>query len=109
MADALGRIGATVPGLARPALRPDAAAANAAGAAGAEVKFEDFLLRSLDHVNQLDVSSQDAIADSLSGTGELTQAEVFMAVKKADLAFRTMLQIRNKMLEAYNEIKQMRM
>jgi flagellar hook-basal body complex protein FliE len=34
---------------------------------------------------------------------------MFTAVKKADLAFRTMLQIRNKLLDAYNELKNVRM
>ena len=110
MADSLGRIGQAVPGLTRPALRADAGAAGAAvDAAEGKINFQDVLMRSLDQVNQLDVASQDAIAEGLAGTGTLTQAEVFMAVKKADLAFRTMLQIRNKVLEAYNEIKQMRM
>ena len=109
MADPLGRIGPSAPGLARPVLRPDAAAENAAAGGQKGVDFQDILIRSLDQVNQLDAASQDAIAEQLSGSETMTQAEVFMAVKKADLAFRTMLQIRNKLVEAYNEIKQMRM
>lgn len=110
MSDPLGRIGQSVPGLGRMSLRADAGAAGpVAGAVEGGINFQDVLMRSLDQVNQLDVASQDAIAEGLAGTGSMTQAEVFMAVKKADLAFRTMLQIRNKVLEAYNEIKQMRM
>jgi flagellar hook-basal body complex protein FliE len=35
-------------------------------------------------------------------------AEVFTAVKKAELAFQTLMQIRNKLSDAYEEIKQMR-
>jgi len=35
-------------------------------------------------------------------------AEVFTAVKKAELAFQTLMQMRNKLLDAYNEIKEMR-
>ena len=41
--------------------------------------------------------------------GDITQVEVFSAFKKADLALRMLLQIRNGVLEAYNEIKQMQM
>jgi flagellar hook-basal body complex protein FliE len=35
-------------------------------------------------------------------------AEVFTAVQKADVSFRMLLQIRNKMLQAYDEIKDIR-
>src|SRR5262245_2410175 len=72
------------------------------------VSFQDVLLKSLEQVNELDRQSQSMIAGALTGD-EYTQAEVFTAVKKADLAFRTMLQIRNKLLEAYNELKDLRM
>ena len=84
----------------------DAGGAAPPGAGG--VSFQDFLLKSLDQVNELDRQSQSLIAGSITGE-ELTQAEIFTAVKKADLAFRTMLQIRNKLLEAYNELKDLRM
>ena len=72
------------------------------------LSFEKLLSGSLEQVNELDRASQSAIAGALTGE-DLTQAEVFTAVKKADLAFRTMLQIRNKLVEAYNELKNMRM
>jgi flagellar hook-basal body complex protein FliE len=75
---------------------------------GSHVNFQDVLLKSLEQVNELDRESQSQIAGALTGE-EYTQAEIFTAVKKADLAFRTMLQIRNKLLEAYNELKDLRM
>lgn len=93
-----------------PALSLGAGAAGppaGARAAGAP-HFEDVLLQSIEQVNDLDRQSQSMIAGALIGE-EYTQAEVFTAVKKADLAFRTMLQIRNKLLDAYNEIKNMQM
>lgn len=70
--------------------------------------FKDVLLNSIEQVNQLDRQSQSSIASGLVGN-DLTQAEIFTNVKKADLAFRTMMQIRNKLMDAYNEVKQMRM
>lgn len=72
------------------------------------VPFHDVLLKSLDTVNELDRRSQSLIAAAITGE-DLSQAEVFTAVKKADLAFRTMLQIRNKLLDAYNELKDLHM
>jgi len=76
--------------------------------AGGNVSFQDVLLKSLEQVNELDRQSQSMIAGALIGE-EYTQAEVFTAVKKADLALRTMLQIRNKLLDAYNELKDLHM
>jgi flagellar hook-basal body complex protein FliE len=92
---------------------PSLAASGGAESLGAErpagaPRFEDVLLKSLEHVNELDRQSQSMIAGALIGE-DYTQAEVFTAVKKADLAFRTMLQIRNKLLDAYNELKNIQM
>ncbi len=82
---------------------------SSAGSRGAGgINFQDVLMKSLEQVNELDRQSQSMIAGALTGE-DYTQAEVFTAVKKADLAFRTMLQIRNKLLDAYNELKNIRM
>ena len=35
-------------------------------------------------------------------------SEVLVAVQKADLAFKTLMQLRNKLFEAYREINQLR-
>ena len=87
----------------------NAGAARAAGPNDAPgVDFQELFLKSVEQVNELDRQSQSAVARMLTGD-DLTQAEVFTEMKKADLAFRTMLQIRNKLLEAYNELKNMRM
>jgi len=82
--------------------------APAAGRAAGSVNFQDVLLKSIEHVNELDRQSQSMIAGAITGE-EYTQAEIFTAVKKADLALRTMLQIRNKLMDAYNELKDLRM
>lgn len=72
------------------------------------LSFQDILLKSLDQVNQLDQQAQSAIEVGLTN-GDLTQAEVLTAMKKADLAYRTMLQIRNKIVDSYKEIQQLKM
>ena len=35
-------------------------------------------------------------------------AEIFLAVRKADIAFSMMMEMRNKLVEAYRELQQMR-
>jgi flagellar hook-basal body complex protein FliE len=39
---------------------------------------------------------------------EVTPAEVLTAVQKADIAFKLMMQIRNKLIQAYQEIQNIR-
>ena len=85
-----------------------AAGSTALGRAGGHVSFQDVLLKSIEQVNEVDRQSQSMIAGAITGE-EYTQAEIFTAVKKADLALRTMLQIRNKLLDAYNELKDLKM
>jgi len=89
-------------------LNPAGIESNVSSRAPGTVNFQDVLLKSLEQVNELDRQSQSMIAGALTGE-DYTQAEIFTAVKKADLAFRTMLQIRNKLLDAYNELKNVRM
>lgn len=71
-------------------------------------RFDDILWRSLNEVSQMDSSSQGAIGAALTG-GDITQAEALTAMRKADLALRLTMQIRNKLVDAYRELQQMRM
>jgi flagellar hook-basal body complex protein FliE len=69
--------------------------------------FADVLKKSLDEVNQLQLDAEKAVNALATGKND-NVAEVMTAVQKADLAFKTMLQIRNKLLDAYNQVQQMR-
>ena len=40
--------------------------------------------------------------------GDVDPAAVLTSIQKADMSFRMMMQIRNKLMEAYQEIKDMR-
>ncbi len=71
-------------------------------------KFSDVLKSSIAEVNRLQADADQAI-NALSTGKTDNVAEVMTAVQKADLAFKTLLQIRNKLLDAYNEVRQMRM
>ncbi len=70
--------------------------------------FQDLLIQSLSDVAGLQDTAEAGVQESLL-QGDVTNVEVLTAVKKADLALRMMLQVRNKVLEAYDEIKQIRM
>lgn len=80
----------------------------AAGATGAGEKFQQVLKDSMAEVNRLQADADQAI-NALSTGKTNNVAEVMTAVQKADLAFKTLLQIRNKLLDAYSEVRQMRM
>ncbi len=70
--------------------------------------FNDLLVSSLQKAIDSQRISEQAIERNLTGE-DITQVEVLSAVKKADMSLRMLIQIRNKLLEAYNEIKQMQM
>lgn len=87
-----------------------AAAWNAAGASPAaspETQFKDYLLRSLAEVNAMQHEADRAVEQLATG-GDISPAEVLTAVQKADLAFKMMLQIRNKLIQAYQEVQNIR-
>ena len=50
----------------------------------------------------------DHAVEQLMTGGDVNAAEVLTAVQKADLAFRMMVQVRNKLVQAYQEIKEIR-
>src|SRR4051794_9253584 len=77
-------------------------------AAAGSPLFQSLLAGSLNQVEIAQASAQAAVEKGLSG-GDISQVEVMMSMKKADLALRMMVQIRNKNFEAYDEIKQLRM
>lgn len=88
-------------------------ATSATGAAGGVGKtadggpnFKDVLLQSLDQVNRLQQEASQGVENLATGRTD-NVAEVFTAVKKAGVAFDLLMEIRNKLMEAYKEIQQM--
>jgi flagellar hook-basal body complex protein FliE len=67
--------------------------------------FGAALGRALSEVNRLQLDSQDAASELASGRGDLLDTAV--AVQKADVAFQFVVQIRNKLLEAYQDLMRM--
>ena len=69
--------------------------------------FKDMLVNSIQEVNQMQQDADQAVEAMATG-GDVKPAEVLTAVQKADLAFRMMMQMRNKLVEAYQEIQNIR-
>ena len=68
--------------------------------------FGKALTDALKDVNQLQLEADQAIRNLEVGkTGSLHEAMI--ALEKADISFRAMMQVRNKILEAYQEIMRM--
>ncbi len=75
---------------------------------GQSSDFGRMLFDAIESTTSLENQAHVAIEDHVTG-GDVETSEVFAAIKKADLALRTMIQVRNKLLEAYDEIQQLRM
>jgi len=71
-----------------------------AGGAG----FSDALRKSIDEVSKLQEDATRAVEDAMTGKTDNVSG-VMTAVEKSDLAFKTLLAIRAKLMEAYEEIK----
>jgi flagellar hook-basal body complex protein FliE len=77
------------------------------GADGSSPDFREELLRQIGEVNRLQADARSATEDVLTGRRNDVEA-VMIATQKADTAFRMLLAVRNKMMDAYDEVKQMR-
>jgi flagellar hook-basal body complex protein FliE len=73
-------------------------------AGGPEGDFKNLLLESIGHVNEMQQNADRAVETLLSG-GDANAAEVLTAMQKADMSFRLMLQIRNKLTEAFQQVQ----
>ncbi len=70
-------------------------------------KFVDVLMESLEEVNRLQTEADESVEALYSGkTDDI--ASVFTAVNKAGVAFDLLMEIRNKLVDAYQEIQQIR-
>ena len=74
-----------------------------AGGAGAS-SFADTLKNSINEVSKLQQDASQAVEDLATGRTENVTG-VMTAMEKADIAFKTLLAIRGKLMDAYEEIK----
>ena len=69
--------------------------------------FKEMLVSNLEEVNRLQKDADVAFERLVTGKTQ-NVTEVLSAVQKADLAFKTLMQIRNKLVAAWDEIRNMR-
>lgn len=69
--------------------------------------FEAYLLDSLEEVNRLQQEADAGVQKVLTGETD-NVAEVLTATRKAGVAFDLLMEIRNKLMDAYTELRQMR-
>ena len=86
-------------------LQPAATPAGAEAAGGKS--FSEFLSQKIGEVNQLQQESNQAIEGLATGKVQ-DLGKVVSAVEKANLAFQMMVQIRNKLVDAYDELQRIR-
>jgi flagellar hook-basal body complex protein FliE len=97
----------TIKELGATALMPAVAQApKTAGAGAVKAEFGSYLKDALGEANQLQQVADKAIQQLVAeGKGDLQ--DTMVAMEKADISFRFMMQVRNKVLEAYQEIIRM--
>lgn len=88
---------------------PQNAAPATGGSGGAEgqTSFKDVLMKNLNEVNQLQQDADKSLEDFVTGKTQ-NMGEVISASQKASLAFSMLTQIRNKLQDAYDEVKNLR-
>lgn len=81
--------------------KPDAASSSDDGPS-----FIEALSDSIDKVNEMQKDADQAIESLATGESQNVHGAM-LAVSKADMAFRMTMQVRNKMVEAYQEVMRM--
>jgi flagellar hook-basal body complex protein FliE len=68
--------------------------------------FGDMLQSSLSEVNRLQKAAGNAVGEYASGDKASLQ-DTMIALEQADVSFRLLMQVRNRIVEAYQEILRM--
>jgi flagellar hook-basal body complex protein FliE len=74
---------------------------------GEGAEFKNILLEALDQVNSMQQEADQAVEQLVTG-GDVNPAEVLTTLQKADMSFKLMLQIRNKLVQAWQEVNNIR-
>lgn len=71
-----------------------------------ESGFRNVLHSAIDDIQQLEGQAETKVAGVIAGNGADVHSAL-IAVEKADLSFQLMMQVRNKIVSAYEEISRM--
>ncbi len=73
----------------------------------AAVDFSQTLKAAVDQVNDTQQSAEQMTRDFVSGESDKNLHEVMISLQKANVSFQSMIQVRNKLVTAYQEIMNM--
>ncbi len=79
------------------------AASSTAGSGTASTPFSDLLTDAVGQVDQLDQQAQTAVTGLMTGTG-VDVHQAMIATEKANMAFELALAVRNKAVQAYQQV-----
>ena len=72
-----------------------------------QTSFKDVLMKNLNEVNQMQQDADTTLENYVTGRTQ-NVGEVITATQKASMAFSMLTQIRNKLQDAYDEVKNLR-
>ena len=98
------------PGAFAPIVDPAASASAASGAVagGDQATFLGALRDAIDQTNAVQLEASDAVARMVTGQNQSLH-QTLVALQKADISFQLMMQVRNKIVAAYEEIQRMQL
>jgi flagellar hook-basal body complex protein FliE len=96
---------AGTPGVTTPAGATTSTAATTSGGATSGTSFSEALTRLVDSVDDNASQANDAVAGMLNKTGDVHDAMI--ALQRAEMSLQLTVQIRNKIVQAYQDIMRM--
>jgi flagellar hook-basal body complex protein FliE len=99
----IGGIGSAIPAITTQ-VNPSG---GTAGTQSAGSSFADVFQSAVNDVDTLQNSADQQIASLLQGSGNADIGKTMVSVEKADVAFQLMMQVRNKVVSAYQEMEKM--
>lgn len=90
-------------------LNPEAAAAPSAPAAGGISTFANLLRNSIDQVNQTEQRANELATAFQRGATGVDLPQVMIEMQKASVSFRALAEVRNRLVNAYQDIMNMQM
>jgi flagellar hook-basal body complex protein FliE len=96
-------IGSVIPSIAT----QTPAAGTGAAVQGAGSSFADVFQAAVSDVDSLQNSADQQVANMVQGASNADIGKTMISVQKADIAFQLMMQVRNKVVSAYQEMEKM--
>lgn len=72
-----------------------------------QTSFADIFQSAVSDVDSLQNTADQQVTNLLHGTGNADVGGTMVSVEKADVAFQLMMQVRNKVVSAYQELEKM--